>query len=50
MIARLTDVITDPIIGELLDRWRTPLGRRKPWLLAGVPVMMLGVYMLFIRE
>ena len=31
MLARLTDVITDPIIGELSDRWRTPFGRRKPW-------------------
>ena len=27
MLARLTDVITDPIIGELSDRWRTPIGR-----------------------
>ncbi|HIG39625.1 MAG: MFS transporter [bacterium] len=50
MLARLTDVITDPIIGELSDRWRTPFGRRKPWLLAGVPVMMLGVYNLFIPD
>ncbi|MFT5560907.1 MAG: Na+/melibiose symporter-like transporter [Candidatus Azotimanducaceae bacterium] len=50
MLARLTDVITDPIIGELSDRWRTPFGRRKPWLLFGVPVMMLGVYKLFVPE
>ncbi|MBT4521612.1 MAG: MFS transporter [Halieaceae bacterium] len=50
MLARLTDVITDPIIGELSDRWRTPMGRRKPWLLAGVPIMMIGVYKLFIPD
>lgn len=48
MLARLTDVITDPIMGELSDRWRTPFGRRKPWLFVGVPLMMLGVYNLFI--
>ncbi|MFT5692300.1 MAG: GPH family glycoside/pentoside/hexuronide:cation symporter [Oceanicoccus sp.] len=48
MLARLTDVITDPIMGELSDRWRTRIGRRKPWLLAGVPLMMIGVYNLFI--
>ena len=47
MLARLTDVITDPLIGEISDRWRTPVGRRKPWLLIGTPVMLLGVYMLF---
>ncbi len=47
MLARFTDVITDPIIGELSDRYRTRLGRRKPWIIAGMPVMMLGVYKLF---
>lgn len=48
MLARLTDVVTDPIVGELSDRWRTIIGRRRPWLLIGSPVMMLGVYNLFI--
>ncbi len=48
MLARLTDVVTDPIMGELSDRWRTRFGRRKPWLILGMPVMMLGVYKLFI--
>ena len=47
MLARLTDVVTDPLIGELSDRWRTPVGRRKPWLLIGTPIMLLGVYKLF---
>ncbi len=48
MLARLTDVITDPLIGDLSDRWRTPFGRRKPWLLFGTPVMMLGAWFLFV--
>ncbi|MEM7217061.1 MAG: MFS transporter [Pseudomonadota bacterium] len=48
MLARLTDVVTDPLIGEASDRFRTRFGRRKPWLLLGVPVMMVGVYNLFI--
>ena len=48
MLARLTDVVTDPIIGEMSDRWRTRIGRRRPWLIMGWPVMTLGVYMLFI--
>jgi len=48
MLARLTDVVTDPVMGELSDRWRTRIGRRRPWLLLGMPVMMLGVYRLFI--
>ena len=47
MLARLTDVVTDPLVGELSDRWRTRFGRRRPWLLIGPPVMMIGVFMLF---
>lgn len=50
MLARLTDVITDPIMGEISDRWRTRIGRRRPWLLIGSPVMMFGVYKLFIPD
>lgn len=50
MLARLSDVFTDPIMGELSDRWRTPMGRRRPWLLIGAPFMMLGVYKLFIPD
>jgi GPH family glycoside/pentoside/hexuronide:cation symporter len=50
MVARLTDVVTDPVMGEISDRWRTRIGRRRPWLLIGTPVMMFGVYKLFIPE
>lgn len=48
MLARVTDVITDPPIGELSDRLHTRLGRRKPWLMIGTPIMMAGIWMLFV--
>ena len=35
LLARLTDVITDPLIGLFSDRWPTPWGRRKPWIVVG---------------
>ncbi|WP_304638762.1 MFS transporter [Pseudomonas sp.] len=47
VIARLSDVVTDPLIGTLSDRWQTRLGRRKPWLLMGMPLMLLGTVMIF---
>ena len=50
MLARLTDVVTDPIMGELSDRWQTRFGRRRPWLIVGAPVMMFGVYKLFVPQ
>ena len=48
MLARIGDVFTDPIIGALSDRTRLKLGRRRTWILAGLPVTLLGVFMLFI--
>ena len=47
VLARMSDVITDPLIGTLSDRWQTRLGRRKPWLLMGTPLMLLGTVMIF---
>jgi glycoside/pentoside/hexuronide:cation symporter, GPH family len=47
MVARISDVITDPLIGALSDRTPSRWGRRKPWMLAGTPLMMLAAYQLF---
>ena len=47
-VARLSDVFTDPLIGFLSDKLRTPIGRRRPWILAGTPLLMYSVYMLFV--
>lgn len=47
MVARISDVITDPLIGALSDRTRTRFGRRKPWMAAGTPLMMVAAYQLF---
>ena len=48
MVARLSDVVTDPLIGGLSDRTRTRWGRRRPWVALGVPVMMVSAFMLFV--
>ncbi|MBT4161511.1 MAG: MFS transporter [Gammaproteobacteria bacterium] len=47
LLARIVDVITDPLMGFVSDRVRTPWGQRKPWVLLSAPVMMLAIYMLF---
>ena len=46
-LTRLSDVVTDPLIGVLSDRTRSRLGRRKPWIAAGVPVLALAAWMLY---
>ena len=48
LIARLTDVITDPLIGQWGDSTRTFIGRRKPWIILGVPLMIFSIYKLFL--
>ena len=47
MVARLTDVFTDPLMGEISDRGRTRFGRRKPYIALGVPLLMLSTWFLF---
>ena len=48
MASRLTDVVTDPVIGYLSDRVKTRWGRRKPWVLAGTPIYIAGIFLLFV--
>ncbi len=47
LIARTTDVITDPLVGALSDRWRSKFGRRKPWILLGALLAGYALIMLF---
>jgi glycoside/pentoside/hexuronide:cation symporter, GPH family len=44
---RITDVITDPLIGTWSDRTRSRFGRRKPFMLLGMPLLMLSAWMVF---
>ncbi|HYE37523.1 MFS transporter [Methylocaldum sp.] len=47
-VSRIVDVISDPLIGVVSDRLHTRWGRRKPWLAAGTPIIMLATWMLFV--
>jgi Na+/melibiose symporter-like transporter len=47
MLARISDVITDPLIGYLSDRTQTRFGKRKPWLAGGAAVMTISAWQLF---
>ena len=46
-LARLTDIVTDPLIAIVSDRLETPWGRRKPLMLLGLPLMTGGLFQLF---
>jgi GPH family glycoside/pentoside/hexuronide:cation symporter len=46
-LIRLIDIPLDPFLGLLMDRTRTPLGRYRPWMILGAPVLMLAIYMMY---
>ncbi len=47
LISKVYDAITDPFEGIIADRTRTPLGRRRPYLLAGVVLVFLSFFALW---
>ena len=50
LLSRLTDFVTDPLMGWLSDRTSSRFGRRRPYVVLGLPVMLLGIYKLFMPE
>ena len=48
-LVRVLDITVDLLLGLAMDRTRTPLGRYRAWMIAGVPVLMIATYMLFIN-
>ena len=45
--SRLFDMVIDPGLGRLSDMTRSRFGRRKPWMVAGTPIVMLGAWLVF---
>jgi Na+/melibiose symporter-like transporter len=48
LAARLFDMVTDPLVGWLSDRTGGRFGRRKPWILAGTPLLLVSIWYLFV--
>lgn len=47
-LSRLLDVVTDPLIGKLSDRLRLRVGRRKPWMVLGLPLFAVSLWKVFV--
>lgn len=48
LISRIVYSCSGPIVGYLSDRFTTPWGRRKPWMIAGTAVEIVSVYLVFV--
>ncbi len=47
---RLLDIVFDPLVGILMDQTRTRMGRIRPWLVLGAPLLMAATGMLFFAQ
>lgn len=46
-LVRAIDLPLDPLLGVLIDRTRTPIGRFRPWFLAGAATLVVSSYLVF---
>ena len=47
-LSRLPDILIDPVVGIWSDRTRTRIGRRRPFILAGLPIICVAVWFAFV--
>lgn len=47
VITKFIDAFTDYMVGALIDRTDTKMGRYRPWMLFGAPVLAVGMVLLF---
>ncbi len=47
-LTKLWDIVTDPILGPVTDRYGPRGWRRRCWLLVSLPFMLIGVYRVFL--
>ncbi len=47
LVARLWDMVTDPVVGYLSDHTPPRWGRRKVWVVGSAPLVALSVWLLF---
>lgn len=44
---RLVDIVIDLVLGIVMDKTKTPIGRYRPWYLMGLPVVAFAVFKVF---
>jgi Na+/melibiose symporter-like transporter len=46
-LARVWDLVTDPLMGWIIDRFDTRWGRRKHWIVLSLPILIVSVWAVF---
>lgn len=50
LVARIIDTVTDPIVGYVSDRTWPRYGKRRLWIILGMPFLMLAMLAVFIPK
>ena len=47
-LGRFTDILTDPIMGLLIDKFPSRWGKHKHWIFLSAPIFMLATFLIFL--
>lgn len=47
VVTKFIDALTDYMVGAMIDRTNTKMGRYRPWMFYGAPVLAVGMVLLF---
>ena len=47
-LGRFTDILTDPVMGVLIDKFPSKWGKHKLWIFLSAPVFMAATYLIFL--
>jgi Na+/melibiose symporter-like transporter len=47
-IGRMLDVITDPFMGYLIDKYPSKWGKHKHWIAISIPFLMVAIYLIYL--
>ena len=48
LLSKIFDAVTDYLVGKYVDRTETKMGKARPWMLAGIPVLAVGMILVFV--
>jgi GPH family glycoside/pentoside/hexuronide:cation symporter len=49
-VTRVIDLVFDPLVALVMDWTKTSIGRYRPWLLLGAPLVLLGIYKVLLPD
>jgi Na+/melibiose symporter-like transporter len=47
-LGRFTDILTDPVMGLLIDKFPSRWGKHKHWIFLSAPIFMIATFLIFL--